>query len=299
MPTFRKNDMKRLIYLQPPRLIALIALIVLMIVQSNSGVAQPHVPDNSVSPTALSASTKFLRIAFEPDASPKTLESAIVRFVNADGATIDLISVLHHGERGYYRKLDSAIAECEVVLCEGFSMDSTSGATVLTNGTSKRIEPQYARYNQIPELLGFVRQEEGIDYSRSSLIPADLRWQEFRKIIESDNVSMPEVSRLDAMMKKLVNKMLIAPRAELRGLRRLFALGLTREGERLEKQPETGVMLRNACVLDELRAQLRDGKKHIGILFGAYHMPDLQAHLIRDFGMAPSDRQWLEAWDLR
>ena len=58
------------------------------------------------------------------------------------------------------------------------------------------------------------------------------------------------------------------------------------------------VLDRNAAALKVLQKQLAAGKKRIGIFYGAAHLPDLEKHLIEDFGMTRGSQQWLTAWDL-
>ena len=55
---------------------------------------------------------------------------------------------------------------------------------------------------------------------------------------------------------------------------------------------------RNAAALKVLQKQLAAGKKRIGIFYGAAHLPDLEKHLVEDFGLARGSQQWLTAWDL-
>ncbi len=55
---------------------------------------------------------------------------------------------------------------------------------------------------------------------------------------------------------------------------------------------------RNAAALKVLKEQIEQGRKKIGIFYGAAHLPDFQEHLIADFGMKKTGTQWIKAWNL-
>ena len=56
---------------------------------------------------------------------------------------------------------------------------------------------------------------------------------------------------------------------------------------------------RNQAALKVFQKELAQGKKKIGILYGAAHMPDFEKRLREDFGLKRAGEQWLTAWDLR
>ena len=55
---------------------------------------------------------------------------------------------------------------------------------------------------------------------------------------------------------------------------------------------------RNDRALEVLAQQLAAGKREIGIYYGAAHMPDMEAKLIRDFGFHKVSERTLVAWDI-
>jgi hypothetical protein len=56
---------------------------------------------------------------------------------------------------------------------------------------------------------------------------------------------------------------------------------------------------RNAAALDVLGDEIAKGRRRIAIFYGAAHMDDFDERLREDFGLQPSEPEWLEAWDLR
>jgi hypothetical protein len=56
---------------------------------------------------------------------------------------------------------------------------------------------------------------------------------------------------------------------------------------------------RNQAAIRVFQKQLAEGKKRIGIFYGAAHMPDFEQRLVREFGLKRQSEEWLTAWDLR
>jgi hypothetical protein len=55
---------------------------------------------------------------------------------------------------------------------------------------------------------------------------------------------------------------------------------------------------RNKKALGVLKKQLADGKKRIGIFYGAGHLNDMDERLRKDFGLEPASITWVTAWNL-
>jgi hypothetical protein len=56
---------------------------------------------------------------------------------------------------------------------------------------------------------------------------------------------------------------------------------------------------RNKIALKVLAEELAEGKKKIGIFYGAGHMPDLERRLREEFQLEQQSQRWLVAWDLK
>ena len=56
---------------------------------------------------------------------------------------------------------------------------------------------------------------------------------------------------------------------------------------------------RNQAAMKVFQTQLANGKKKIGIFYGAGHLADFDQRLRADFGLKQASVQWLTAWDLR
>jgi hypothetical protein len=47
-----------------------------------------------------------------------------------------------------------------------------------------------------------------------------------------------------------------------------------------------------------LRKQIAAGKRHLGVFYGAGHLPDMEKRLEKDFGLKRQSTLWLTAWDM-
>ena len=65
--------------------------------------------------------TEFLRVERDDDDEPKTLQTSIVRYAPASGEgelVVDLIGVVHIGDKSYYDELNKRFEDYDVVLYE-------------------------------------------------------------------------------------------------------------------------------------------------------------------------------------
>jgi hypothetical protein len=239
----------------------------------------------------------FMRLATAEDGTPAALELAITRLSSDDGMTVDLLAVLHVADTAFFRRIDSAAAVCDVVLFEMVATGSVPD-TVRTNEDLFDDTPMRRFYKHLAALLGMMRQQEGIDYTRPTFVHADLSEQEMNILLPGFKDSLPDYSN-DERMYTLLENFPSGLQQEMRlSLRRVFADGLLKREDSADLM-DRGVPLRNQRVLDVLREQRRIGKMHIGILYGVGHFPDLQERLSREFGMKVTDRFWHEAWSVR
>src|SRR4051794_8011465 len=67
------------------------------------------------------APSKFIRIVKDKEGQPVSLDTATVRYVPAtgeEGVVVDLVAVVHIGDRSYYEKLNKQFEQYDVVLYE-------------------------------------------------------------------------------------------------------------------------------------------------------------------------------------
>jgi hypothetical protein len=271
--------------------------ILLWLLHTPFGVGQTVATRSGTAQEARTACADFMRLTEASDDAPAALELAITRLSSDDGIIVDLLAVLHIAEPAFFRRIDSAAAICDVLLYEMVAKDSVPD-TVRSNADLFDDTPLRRHYKRLAALLGLIRQQEGLDYTRPNFVHADMFEQELNILLPGFTDSLGKFSKFDRTFALLENFPADLP-PELRlAMKKAFVEGLLTCGFPSDLM-EQGVLLRNQRVLDVLRDQRRPGKIHIGILYGVGHFPDLLERLSREFGMKVTDRTWHEAWNLR
>lgn len=252
---------------------------------------------------------KFLRFV---DDGPKgaRLEAAEVTYRNKDGITLRLVSAVHIGETSYYDALQRGFVKDDTVLYE---MVKPKGAPPPRKGQqSDHAVAQLQRL--LRDKLNLDYQLDAIDYTRPNFVHADMDAETFMDLSEKRGETMASL-----MMQSLTNAManpnagsgtgdsltdlmvlVAAPDPE-----RQMKLMLARQMDDIEaavaglEGPNGSVILteRNKKVISVLQEQLKAGRKHLSIFYGAAHMKDLSQR-IEALGFTPVDTKWVMAWDV-
>jgi len=279
--------------------------------------------DGDDKPSSKSLAGRFLRVQRDARGAPTALETAIVRYVPADGkgdVVIDLIGAIHVADRGYYEKLNSHMEQYDVVLYE---LVAPPGTRIPKGGARDRGNPIALLQKLMQSALKLESQTERIDYTRKNFVHADLSPEQMMEAMKERGEDgftialgiaadlMRQQNAAERKRKQSPNRfeeeidlftMFSDPDAPAK-LKRLMA----QQFEDMEA-PGGGlgstlnnllIVDRNAACLKVLKEELARGKKKIGIFYGAAHMPDFEQRLLADFGMKRSDEVWLTAWDIK
>ena len=241
------------------------------------------------------------------------LETAILHYRGPRGVRVDLVAAIHVGDAAYYRALQKQFLHYDKLL---FELVAPVDADMARAGRSDSGLSGVQRW--LKDLLQLDFQLDDIDYTRPNFLHADIGIEELAANLR-DNLAellgmMVRWSVIDSVRMRRADGSL-----RLGGLEFLVAMGrkdrpralklvLARElvdlddamGE-LGAATGPGAILiarRNQVALGVLRKTLDKGARNVGIFYGAAHLPDLDAHLTRDFGLQRSGSQWLTAWDL-
>jgi hypothetical protein len=164
--------------------------------------------------------------------------------------------------------------------------------------------------------LGLVTQIDKIDYSPKNFVHADLTQEGlsrsmearqeslmtyFQKLLlstggaEADlGVSEQELSELDLMA--IISGTTTAKDRKV--LKKLMATTMTSSGGAMNALGDTALLSeRNKAALKVVDAQLAAGKRNLGLFYGAAHMPDLEARLLKK-GWKRTGTSWLPAWTI-
>jgi hypothetical protein len=263
----------------------------------------------------------FIRLQRDADKVPTALETAIVRYVPATGngkLTVDLVSVVHIGERDYYQKLNKHFPQYDVVLYE---LVAPAGTTI-PKGGKRNTDNLVGLLQQMMKLtLGLEHQTEIVDYTRKNFVHADMSPQEMAEAIEKrgDNaltLTLSIAADLIRQQNVLERKkgedahpvpdidplaLLTDPEGSLK-FKRIMAQQLAQMGggEMALGQTLNTILVtdRNQAALTVFQKELAKGRTKIAIFYGAAHMPDFEKRLREDFGLKRDSETWLKAWDL-
>lgn len=269
----------------------------------------------------------YIRLQRDADGTPTELQTAIARFVSEDGTVVDLIGIIHVGDKVYYQKMDRHLNNYESVLYEMVldvpkSVSHQNDVRELLGrepeepkiDTSKGGRDSVSRFQQkLAEVLGLQYQLLNIDYTRTSFHHADLTAEEFRKAMLGKEESPLEIlkSLLEASRfegppeyEKLADLPLfsIITRGPTRQEQQTLKVGLgalLAESDVLASEVQNEVVIgkRNERALEVLQKRMARGDKEFALLYGAAHMPDFSKRL-RALGFKPVSKSWTRAWDL-
>lgn len=244
----------------------------------------------------------------------------VVRSYRRGDRQVDLVSVVHIADSGYYDEMNERLSGYDVVLYE-----MVGGPVEKREVTAKSTEsdPSMAGIRMahalLQNLLGLEYQIEGIDYSGEKFVHADVDWREYSELMASRNQSMATLFQRAFAISLSGQEIPGVPSndaesaAMLGGLMRALASGDPNDLKRIVapmlSQAEALISLiegddgtviiteRNKVVMRGVAEQLAAGRRTIGVFYGAGHMPDLEERLLAQ-GFVESGVQWMDAWEI-
>lgn len=258
-------------------------------------------------------STAFLRLSRDEQGQLRSLDTAVVRCVPADGrpgATVDLVAVVHVGEAEYYEALNRLFRQYDSVL---FELIAPRGTRIPKDHARRSATTLSTIQRVIKDVLELEFQLDQVDYTPENFVHADMspeelaasmaqRDESFMKLyLRAMSISMQQqqqgkgVSNLD-LLRALFSKdrSMALKRLMAQQFENLDAMMAGIEG----KDGTTIITQRNKVALEVLAERLEAGDRHIAIFYGAGHMPDMERRLEKDFGLKRKSERWLTAWDL-
>jgi hypothetical protein len=263
-------------------------------------------------------SEHFMRIRRDYRGRQIALETSITRYQvknnQGEPISVDLIGVVHIGEKEYFEDLNQRFEAYDSLLYE---LVAPKGTRVPKGGGARGgvpTNPLAAMQKGMQSALGLEFQLEHIDYTKDNFIHADMSPEEFGKSMSSNDesiagyglkaigqgIAMQSAGKSNDSLGMLM--MAFSSNKQYR-MRKMFAKQI--------KQMEAGMVVfsgkdgstiithRNGKCMEILTQQIAKGKKNIAIFYGAGHLPDMQRRLISDFKAKRAGQVWLEAWKLR
>lgn len=268
---------------------------------------------------------RYLRLLRDDDRQPVALQTATVRFAPAAGAggvMVDLVGVVHIGDREYYRALDRQLGQYDAVL---FELVAPPNTVIPKGGKRDSNGPLAIVQTALKAVLGLELQTERIDYTRKNFVHADLSPEQMAEAIRKRGdtpLTLALSVAADLLRQENLREMegrdarrgaeagpeidflsvLLDPDGAVK-LKRALAEQLAGAGagdSGLGPTIDTILISdRNAAAMAALQKELAKGTRKIAIFYGAAHMPDFERRLRDDFGLRPQGPRWLDAWDLR
>lgn len=255
----------------------------------------------------------FLRFV-ELGKSSGKVETSIVSYRDLRGVEVQLIGAVHVGESEYYKKLEQRFASLDVVLYEMVKprdadpsqlQKSQSGVSLLQRTMKNVLELEF--------------QLDAIDYSAANFVHADMTPEEFEKAQDAKGESLSGLMLKTMMQQQAATTPGDSIRENLRFLAaltnpnrsRALKLFMGRQigdmekaviglGEDSDGNQSGSILLqgRNEVAMRVLTEELNTFRhRKIGIFYGAAHMPDLEARLIK-LGFRKVRSEWMTAWDM-
>jgi hypothetical protein len=275
------------------------------------------------------AEQDFLR--FEDDhKGGGTLQTAIATYRNADGVEVHLVAAVHVGEPAYFRDLAKTFDGYDAVLYElvkpkDATLPGAKPAAAAAEGAEERKSlPKIRGGAAVGGLQSFMKnalkldfQLDAIDYTKPNFVHADLDVETFNKLQAERGESI-----FGLMLRSIVREMTrehaegesdgpsifeILAAMKSPDSARQYKLLLARQFGEMERQiegmdGESGSVLiaeRNKVALKVLRQTIAQGKRAIGVFYGAGHMRGIEKELVETLGFKRTGVEWRVAWDMR
>jgi hypothetical protein len=285
------------------------------------GVEQPV---DALSPQdAAKLGSDWVRLKYGDDGQLLGMQTAIVRYASAAPekeadsqpapVEVDLIGAIHIGDAAYYQELNRLFKQYDALLYELVAPDGT--VVPRGRGTSNR-HILGAMQNGMKNMLALEHQLEQIDYTQPNFVHADMSPDQFSQAMKDRGEgfwqmyfhllgeSMAQQSEMSAKGESFDMDLLTAMFSQDRARRLKVSLAKQLadvEGTLVSFGGEQGSVLiseRNKAALQVLKEQIKIGKKHLGIFYGAGHLTDMDHRLRQEFGLHPVGITWLTAWNL-
>jgi hypothetical protein len=256
---------------------------------------------------------EFIRIQRNENRDPVALQTAIAKYVPAGGeksVEIDLVAVVHIGEKAYYERLNKEFGKYDAVLYE---LVAPEGKKPPKASEEKSDNPVAMLQQGMKLFLRLEHQLEVVDYRKANFIHADLSPEGMKKAMKErgdDQTTIVLGVIADFLRKKNLDGDKPEPQApdisladllNPKKFKRMMAQQFEDAGGDVSLGGTINKLLvedRNKACIKVLQQQLTGGKKKIAIFYGAAHMSDFDKRLKEDFAMKRTESEWITAWNL-
>jgi len=280
----------------------------------------------AVKGTEVVQGTDFIRV--DRDAKADRLQTGVTRY-EKNGVTVDLIGAIHIADAKYYQELNKEFQQYDSLLYEmvgGGGGDHQKGKSEKSgDNAEKPKDPMLSMlgnvYGMVSQFLKLQGQKEGVNYKAKNFVHADLSMSEFEKLQSEKGESllgfamknMSETMKNQAEVNPDSNEVGKSKKGEINSEKLLQALlsgdanSLKREivGTLGKSDDQVSGFLGNSVIIGDrnkkclkvLDARVKAGDRKLGIFYGAAHMRDMEARVLK-LGYKKVSHRWLTAWDI-
>jgi hypothetical protein len=264
----------------------------------------------------------WVRLHRDKRGEPLAMQTAVVRYVPLDaagdqadeGVVVDLIGAIHVGDRAYYEGLNKRFEEYEALLYE---LVAPEGTVVEKGRGTSNAHPVGAIQNGLKAFLDLEHQLEHVDYTRENFVHADMSPEDFARSMDKRGESFMQMyfrllgQELARQSQQRANgqfaDMELFAAFFSKDRHRRLKIALAKQFEGMESllagfggpDGSTIITERNRVALEVLGEQIKEGKRKLGVFYGAGHLADMDQRLRKDFHLKPVKVTWLDAWNLR
>ncbi|MCB1276393.1 hypothetical protein [Prosthecobacter sp.] len=260
-------------------------------------------------------STDFIR--FVEGDEGDSLQTAVVSYESPQKAKVDLVGAIHIADKAYFDALNVRFKSYDAVLYE------LVGPSIKERSKEEPKPESQQKLQWVGQLQTIMRdtlklhgQLEGIDYTARNFVHADMDMSQFtqtqgqkqesfltlylKAVQAQKSINAERGVNSDAAGMVLLLKILTMKDSSTELKRMLASEFDSVEDIMAGIESGDGTVLigeRNKFALEIMDQQLAAGKKHIAIFYGAAHLADMEARLLKK-GFNRTKVEWLKAWDL-
>lgn len=258
--------------------------------------------------------TDFIR--FVEEETSDSLQTAVVSYESPQKVKVDLVGAIHIADKAYFDALNTRFKSYDAVLYElvGPSIEERTKPEAMKEAQKLQWVGQLQA--MMKDALKLTGQLEGIDYQAKNFVHADMNMSQFTQTQDQKQESFLTLYLKASQAQKAANEKrgvssdaagmvmllkILTMKDSSTELKRMIA----QEFDSVEDimagvEAGDGTVLvgeRNRVALEVLAKEIVAGKKRLAIFYGAAHLADMEARLMKQ-GFKRTQVEWLKAWDL-
>lgn len=253
-------------------------------------------------------------VQFIEDAKGASLQTAIGSYVSPKGVQVDLVGAIHIADKSYYDALNKRFKSYDAVLYELVGRPVKERLTLQAGDGSGRLRWLGQLQETMRSSLALESQLRAIDYQAANFVHADMSLEGFFesqeekketfiglwwKAMKAQEAAAAGNTRPQPGLGKILE--LLCQKDSATELKRLIG----HEFDTVEQivagiESDGGSAIigeRNKHALEILDREIKAGKKHLAIFYGAAHLPNMEERLLKQ-GYKLKKVEWLSAWTL-